>query len=243
MPPQWEGIYDHSVGRPEPVWLARWVDKPENNKWLPLTPTDCDVLNKSKAESILIEGGRATVSNGRIKYNFVRGAEREVDSATWFVVDEENGPLPIFQKHDAELIEELYQAANQAESLQEILDKDVVLSDGQYKAKVVKLNQNGTKLAMRKLPTGWLGTRFHLQRGYGAYDGPTDYDSMLGPVRHLVFVVHGIGEHVSINCKGCLYFGSTSHPSSISSLVRRTSNGRPSLKQWIRCDEGSKKSK
>lgn len=211
MSPQWEGVYDHSVGPPEPLWMARWIDKPGNNKWLPLTPADCDALNKGATGPVHIEGGRATVWNGRISYNFVRGGEREVDYATWFIVDEENGPIPIFNKQDAEQIEALYQAANKAELLQEALDKDAILSDGQYKAKVVKLNSNGTKLGMRKIPTGWLGTRTNLQRGYGAYDGPVDYDAMLGQVRHLVFVVHGIGEHVSNNGKYAENAHSTTH--------------------------------
>jgi hypothetical protein len=203
MSPQWEGVFDHSLEAPEPVWLARWINKPGTNKWLPLSPADCNALNKGTTDPVLIEGGRSTVSNGRISYNFVRGAEREVDYATWFIVDEENGPIPIFNKQDAEQIEALYQAADKADHIQEILDKDVVLQDGQYKAKVVKLNSNGTKLAMRKVPTGWIGTRYQLQRGYGAYDGPVDYDTMLGPVRHLVFVIHGIGEHVSHHCERC----------------------------------------
>ena len=48
---------------------------------------------------------------------------------------------------------------------------------------------------MRKCSKAWFGKSFDLQRGYGAYTVEGEEDELLmGPVRHVVFVIHGIGE-------------------------------------------------
>jgi hypothetical protein len=61
-----------------------------------------------------------------------------------------------------------------------------------WSIRIVKVDE---KIVMRKCGTGWFGKSYDLQRGYGAYkvEGEEE-EEMLGPVKHLLFVVHGVGE-------------------------------------------------
>jgi hypothetical protein len=151
---------------------------------------------------VLIEGGRATADpvKGVIRYNFFDLPNRQLTSATWFVKEEKSSkefillPMPA---EDATVVEELYQRAVSAtsslgEGIDSILLEETLLSDEKYKIMVIK---TGSILQMKKKPKGWFGTSYDLQRGYGHYEIEGEEEEMaLGPVRHVVFVVHGIGE-------------------------------------------------
>jgi hypothetical protein len=220
---QWEGIEDPSP-TPAPVWLER--PKEGDDDWKPLRKCDCHALNEhitsaqlhssspgdtsSSSEPVVyVEGGRAGAypAEGRLVYTFVEAPEREIDYATWFVIQDETKKTreeslkPIFDKEETEKIEALYQKAVQASSslgkgTSTILNEVVELSDESI-VKVVKLPNS--KLCMRRVPSGWFNqvnrSYQKLQRGYGEYTVPgEDNESLLGPVKHLVFVIHGVGE-------------------------------------------------
>ena len=167
---------------------------------------------------VLIEGGRATADPelGVIRYNFVARPLRALTYGTWFVVEEYKknesdgqkvrpvlSPLPESQ---AQLVEELYQRAIYAASslgdgIDPILKERVPLdgtgsaadSSTNYHVEVVR--EGGQNYRLRKSPDGWFGKSYDLQRGYGSYKVEGEEEEMtLGPVRHVVFVVHGIGE-------------------------------------------------
>lgn len=183
--------------------------------WTPLRKDDCQALNQAMknrneddASSMLvyIEGGRCTADlrTNRIAYNFIRGCGREFYPATWFIRHEEGKTIalePIFHQDEAANIERLYQNAVEATSslgkgVASILREEVTLNDGST-VKVMKLSSG--HLCMRKQPSGWLNqinrNTFTLQRGYGEYcvEGESN-EVELGPMRHLVFIIHGIGE-------------------------------------------------
>jgi hypothetical protein len=98
---------------------------------------------------------------------------------------------------DATLVEELYQravasASSLGDGIDSVLQEEAMLNDDKYKIIVMK---TGSIFKMKKKPKGWLGSSYDLQRGYGHYEVEGEEEEMaLGPVRHLVFVIHGIGE-------------------------------------------------
>lgn len=155
----------------------------------------------------MIEGGRATADPefGVIRYNFYSHPELSLTSTTWFVRDDrENSENPILipmPEEDAKVVEQLYQKVLYASSttanedgLESILKEEVDLEGGNYKA-MVKQHDANTYI-IKKIPAGWgFGRSYDLQRGYGEYtvEGEKE-EMMLGPVRHLVFVIHGVGE-------------------------------------------------
>ena len=211
--PTWEGIEDASA-QPAHVWLARPLsDSTTTDEWKPLRKTDSQALNQHAAAandadstltSLPIESGRATafVKEQVVRYNFVRGAERSLCRAIWFRREEGKGkdskPLlhPVLLDEDGAKIEALYQQAvaatgSLALGITSVLKEEVELADGS----VVKLVKNGNALKLVVANKGWFATQYNLQRGYGEYtvEGE-DNEVALGPVKHLVFVVHGIGE-------------------------------------------------
>jgi hypothetical protein len=170
---------------------------------------------------VLIEGGRATADPefGVIRHNFIARPLRALTYGTWFVVEEYKKnetastdgqkvrpvltPLP---EDQAQLVEDLYQRAIYAASslgdgIDPILKEKIPLegtgsaadSNTNYHVEVVR--EGGGNYRLRKSPNGWFGKSFDLQRGYGAYkvEGEEE-ETTLGPVKHVVFVVHGIGE-------------------------------------------------
>jgi hypothetical protein len=175
----------------------------DDDVWKPLRKADSRALNSNSGVSdVLIEGGRATADpvKGVIRYNFFDSPNRQVTSATWFFKEEKSSkefillPMPA---EDAAVVEELYQRAVAATSslgggIDSVLLEETLLNDEKYKIMVIK---TGSILQMKKKPKGWFGTSHDLQRGYGHYEIEGEEEEMaLGPVRHLVFVVHGIGE-------------------------------------------------
>lgn len=171
-------------------------------------------------DRVQIECGRATVDlpSMTIRYNFYNSPSRKITSATWFTKDSNNrgadrdkssllSPLPMA---DGAKVEVLYQQAVAANSslgsgLDSLLRVEVTLSDNeteqhqQSPPNVVVVAKSGGSILMKKRPRNPLssvfGQHLPLQRGYGPYivDGEEE-ELTLGPVRHLVFVVHGIGE-------------------------------------------------
>jgi hypothetical protein len=206
--PSWEGIEDVSA-QAAWVWLARSVDSSE--EWKPLRKCDSQALNQAmlsgdSKQSVYIECGRATacLKDKVIRHNFVRGSDRSLCRSVWFQKEEGKGKdskaallHPILKEEDGDKIETLYQqviAATGSLSLgvSSVLKEEVELSDGS----IVKLNKNGNTLKLVVTNKGWFATQYNLQRGYGEYNVEGEDNEMtLGPVRHLVFVVHGIGEN------------------------------------------------
>jgi len=182
--------------------------------WKPLRKTDCQALNTlvaaqehddtdDYATTVYIEGGRSTADpvNGTVQHNFFRGAERTLVKAVWFILEEKSSSVtlltPTASPSDQDKIEELYQKAVQAGSslgtgIASVLDQHVLLSD---ESKVMVVKSSGGTVSMKKVPNGWFSSHLDLQRGYGEYTVEGEDNEMaLGPVKHLCFVVHGIGE-------------------------------------------------
>jgi hypothetical protein len=206
----WQGIEDTGL-LPARVWLSRTKENgKEKEEWKPLRKVDCRALNARQDDNtpVLIESGRSTadVDFGVIRANFVDRPLRALESATWFVVEEykkdpstgkQRPVLEPMSDVEAEKVEELYQRAIYAASslgtgIDPILSEQVKLEGTDYRIEVVK---DGNAYKMQKCPNGWFGKSFDLQRGYGAYtvEGEEE-EEILGPVRHVVFVIHGIGE-------------------------------------------------
>jgi hypothetical protein len=202
--PRWEGIEDTSA-QADAVWLSRTLDAHvSNNVWKPLRKTDCQALNKNTGNgtSVYIEGGRSTANPTKrvIHNNFFRGHDMELRSAVWFVREEKGKEVilqPVSDLADSIKMETLYQKAVEATSslgkgISSILDELVVLQDGESN---IKVHKAGDVLTIRKIPTGWFKNSQVLQRGYGEYEVLGEETEMaLGSVKHLLFVVHGIGE-------------------------------------------------
>ena len=79
---------------------------------------------------------------------------------------------------------------------QPIITEEVLLSDNEkrFKAAVVT---SGETISIRRRPVSWLGgftENMLIQRGYGEYkiDGEEE-ELALGSLKHVVFIVHGIG--------------------------------------------------
>ena len=180
--------------------------KPQDLLWSPLRKCDCQALNLATDPHpmVHIEGGRATAdpTHNIIFPNFIGGRHRELTSAFWFVREErsKNNVVlePVSHVQDSAKIEALYQKAiNAASSLgsgiASVLNDELTLSDGSK----VRIKQVGGCLSMQKTPPGWFSSSLLLQRGYDEYtvEGEEE-ECALGPVRHVVFIVHGIGEAV-----------------------------------------------
>ena len=112
--------------------------------------------------------------------------------------------IPIVSAEDEMQIESLYQKIVQATSslgkgVESILQQECDIENGTFKVQILFKNET---LSLRKVPKqqNWLSSitsknTCTLQRGYGAYRVPQEeLEVQLGPVRHLVFVIHGIGE-------------------------------------------------
>lgn len=205
----WEGIEDLNVV-PTRVWLSRTKEREKDREeWAPLRKADCAALNNNpENRPVIIEGGRATADPefGVIRANFVPRPLRALESAIWFVVEEHKkdaktgktrpvlSPMP---DHEAERVEDFYQRAIYAASslgtgIDPLLKEQVALEGTDYNVEIAK---EGGHYHMKKSPKGWFGKSYDLQRGYGAYtiEGEEE-ETILGPVRHVVFVIHGIGE-------------------------------------------------
>lgn len=148
--------------------------------------------------------------------------------------------FPIVDKADAEQIEAFYQTAllnngEPAPSASSSLgsekqdDECVVLPSGTGKIEIHKV---GTVWTLRRIPIApprggfslplmWSPSPQILQRGYGEYTIPgEDVECALGPVRHVMFVIHGIGE---------AYFSRPDIPVSVPSLLEQTNVARMEL--------------
>lgn len=210
----WTGIEDTGL-LPTRVWLSRTKEtEKEKEEWKPLRKVDCQALNERLQREedsdapVLIEGGRSTadVDFQVIRANFAARPLRALESATWFVVeDHKKDPTtgkqrPVLEPmpdKEADKVEEFYQRAIYAASslgtgIEPLLTEQVPLEGTEYH---IEVGKDGSSYKMQKCPNGWFGKSFDLQRGYGAYtvEGEEEEET-LGPVRHVVFVVHGIGE-------------------------------------------------
>jgi hypothetical protein len=131
---------------------------------------------------------------------------RELCRAVWFVQDKKDHSsqvlIPVTNAVDAESMEALYRKAVAATSslgrpgMDAVLSESIPTANGRFKIQVGRV---GDVLTMRQVPLGLLSGLVAgykvLQRGYGVYTVPgADDEDSLGPVRHLVLCVHGIGE-------------------------------------------------
>lgn len=217
----WQGIEDPSP-KPQRVWFSK--GNKDQDPWTPLRKCDCEALNNvspaAPVQVSYIESGRATadITNKVIKYNFYNGPTRKLASAIWYkVIDakNENKNLrlePIISSDDETLIESLYQegidtqsfspslttaGGDEGDVISHLLKKELELkADVSSKIYIAKCN-GGSSFRIRKGPKAFLqiGKSYDLQRGYGNYvvDGEEE-ECALGPVRHLSFIIHGIGE-------------------------------------------------
>ena len=152
---------------------------------------------------ILIEFGRATVDleEKSIHYNFYNAPARKICSAVWFMrdykSDKEVSLLPIISTTDEMLIEQLYmQQSNKKQNSVKVGAEVILKDDKGYKVFIMKVG--GGKFAIRRKTNSIISIlegSTELQRGYGEYavEGEEE-ESALGPVKHLSFIVHGIGE-------------------------------------------------
>lgn len=151
-----------------------------------------------------MDGRRATADpqQGTISFNFYTRPPKQLTSATWFVQQQDKDPIlqitPMSDK-DSTTVETLYQQAIYAASslgsgMESVFKKeDVELEDTDYRAKIV-LSSDGNYVVQKSLK-GWFGKSYDLQRGFGAYVIEGEEDELaLGPVTHVCFVIHGIGE-------------------------------------------------
>jgi hypothetical protein len=189
--------------------------------WAPLRNIDNRALNDSdrSSDTVQIEGGRATVhaKERRISFNFYNLNDRELLPSAWFVTTGSGkGPqsamVPLSEK-ECDKIEALYQTAVSAfDSGEDSVKKQVLQHEVDVDGKdgspsyviFVAMNKSTNTISIRRRPkSSKLAQVFSfggdssvlLQRGYGEYvvDGEEE-EVALGPVRHLIFVVHGIGE-------------------------------------------------
>ena len=242
---QWSGIEDASPS-PNRVWLWRDTD---DDPWAPMRKCDCKALNENNNETtkgvVRVEGGRASADpvEGIIFYNFYKRPPKQMTSATWFVVaDDSDEQLiqPIPSEHDARVVEELYQKAIHASSsvgsgIESVLKEEVDLENPDYKAVIAK---SDGKYCIRKTLKGWLGLgkSWDLQRGLGAYTVPAEEDELiLGPVRHVIYVVHGIGENMwardDVNIAGLVESVNT---------MRNTMNKKMADEYRAKCEKAKK---
>jgi hypothetical protein len=210
----WEGIED-AASEVTPVWLSK-AEK-EKAYWKPLRKSDCHVLNgatkkgktylvrlfgRTSKKQIPIECGRITadLETNSIRYNFIKEPARALCSAIWFrkrKVSKENVSLhPVDDAEDSKKIEAFYQTVCQACSalgagVASVLDKEVDLSD-ETKVSIIQ-KSNSIRFVCKA--AGRFQTIVNLQRGFGEYkvDGEEE-ELLLGPVKHLCFVIHGVGE-------------------------------------------------
>jgi len=207
--PVWEGIEEDAAV----VWLSRLQGK-ETDQWVPLRKSDCISLNnlynnpKSSEKKIYIDGGRATadLSNMTITYHFYDVPVRDLCCGSWFVILKGGNPKSLIplDTDDAVRVELMYQKAVKALSTfgdgkQSVLKEEIVLCGNEQNFKAV-LSSSGESMSIRRRPVSWLGALLFtenllIQRGYGAYTVDGEVEEMsLGPLKHVVFVVHGIGE-------------------------------------------------
>ena len=184
--------------KPTPVWM---MIQPSSAQWEPCRPADCQRLNQEVAAerttTVLIEGGRSTVdlSTYRVKYNYIRGKERKIQPCVWFLqklVHKKVCLVPL-ELEDDQAIEKFYQDIIQvnASNREGLLDRKITLTDN---STVSLSKKEGTSYVLLR-KTSWLQSPIPLQRGYGSYTvRGEDEDTLMGPVTHVVFVVHGIGE-------------------------------------------------
>lgn len=100
---------------------------------------------------------------------------------------------------DATIVETFYNRCMHEASLQgnglQKLEKEKIPLDDDDEYNVI-LQRKGNKYSFKMTPAkSWFKKTWDLQRGYGSYTIPGEVEEeMLGPVKHVIFVIHGIGE-------------------------------------------------
>jgi phospholipase DDHD2 len=160
-----------------------------------------DSATSTGSSPIYIDGGRlaAFPREGVVRHNYLGTVEYELCSAIWFRREEKSKKEvllhPIQDPAESQAIDGFYQRVIAATSslgngLASVANETLTLEPGERK---VVLNRSPFKLILKD--KGWFAPQYDLQRGYGEYkvDGEEE-ELQLGPVAHVVFVIHGIGE-------------------------------------------------
>jgi len=158
---------------------------------------------------ILIDYGRATANPelGRIHYHFYPKPDQPLIYASWFLrieVPNEKSSTnfilePVTDIPASIAMEDFYQravhaASSMGDGMEEILKEQIPISETHHIA--IERATDG-HYVVRKCPNGtWFrGKSIDLQRGYGSFVVPGELEELaLGPVNHVIFVIHGIGE-------------------------------------------------
>ena len=142
-------------------------------------------------------------------------------------------------QEDGDQVEILYQKAVEATSslgkgLDSVLNEELFLADNESK---IVLSKSGSNiLSMKKKPKGWFGTTYDLQRGYTEYSVEGEEEEMsLGPVTHVIFVIHGIGQAL-LNREDVKYMTLIEEMDATRLLFQRRQ-----LAEWKRACEKAKK--
>jgi len=169
-------------------------------------------LNTSEETEVSIESGRASANlkTMTISHHFFSYPDRKLYKSIWFVVKNPKGPTlePVLPFEDACKIEGLYKgtikSSNALATVKDKSSEEVKLtSEGEFK--VVVSRSNG-RISLRKKQASGFGAILDkgklLQRGFGNYDVKgEDIELALGPVKHLIFVVHGVGKIMFVYLK------------------------------------------
>lgn len=169
-------------------------------------------FNKSQIpgeQEVIIDSGRATanIETLTINFNFFNYPPKKLCKANWFLVKNTKGPYlePVLPLEDGLKIEAFYKEMLKSSStLATGKDKQIateILLDPAGEFKVV-LSRSSDSISIRKKYAQGFGAMLDkgklLQRGYGYYKiKGEDIELSLGPVKHLIFAVHGVGKITS----------------------------------------------
>jgi hypothetical protein len=161
-------------------WFVKEDDRGDTKKPY-LTPMDAS--DSAKCEDLYQKALYACASSTGDGIEAILGEDEvQLDTTT-------TTPQPACSSENPEVVD---QEGAEATITPATTAKPAAAKQKAWSIRIVKVDE---KIVMRKCGTGWFGKSYDLQRGYGAYkvEGEEEEET-LGPVKHLLFVVHGVGE-------------------------------------------------